>query len=249
MASNRRPPRGLACLVAALTVYACDDGPPPAAQVVAPTPEKTASPATAEPEGGEKPAEQVERTRVLEILGTHDADGSGATMEDIFGGSSEGFSVDTTLEEAQGIRVTGGGRPPGSIGGLRVDDDRPHEIAGRPKPSPRIRALVELVRVELSGAGQLQEAAVTNVLKRRLPSLRICYERQLKKDPSRQGRVAVRFTVGQHGRVTTVRLEDDTVAVPELGECVRSRLARFRYPTPTGGDADVTVTLGFRPRD
>lgn len=91
------------------------------------------------------------------------------------------------------------------------------------------------------------KAVIRRVIRRALPRLRYCYEKELLADPSLAGTVTVRFTITADGRVTKSRAAgiNHTVA-----GCAASAVAGLTFPAPTGGgELNVSYPFVFRPSD
>lgn len=97
---------------------------------------------------------------------------------------------------------------------------------------------------EVTVSGSLGEDHIRDVVHRHMDPLRACYTRELARDPSVQGELAVQFRIRADGSVSKPRLKDATVTSEEVGACVAGHVSRFQFPSPEGGGR-VTVTLPF----
>jgi hypothetical protein len=91
--------------------------------------------------------------------------------------------------------------------------------------------------------GQMDRSLVAAVVKRHRNQVRYCYERELVKEPTLEGRMVVKFVIGADGAVASASLTENTVN-EAVGECVVGRFRRMRFPEPRGGGI-VIVTYPF----
>jgi len=88
------------------------------------------------------------------------------------------------------------------------------------------------------------DEALQHQLAGRAAQVRFCYERLLRRDPKREGRLTVTVTLSGTGTIDNATLSLDELADPETSECA---LASFKEPLNgeiTGGDcALVNVPL------
>lgn len=92
--------------------------------------------------------------------------------------------------------------------------------------------------------GMLDEETIRRVIRRHVPPVRYCYERQLAKDPNLQGRLGIEFAIGQDGRVTAVKVVGPLQS--ELDRCVARVVRRMVFPKPEGGIVVVSYPFVFR---
>ena len=81
----------------------------------------------------------------------------------------------------------------------------------------------------------------------RTVQIQACYERQLKHNPSLEGKLALRVEVDREGRVTRVSLDSDTFLDPKVGQCAVGAVQRWHFPAP-GSEVEVVYPFQFRPR-
>lgn len=82
-----------------------------------------------------------------------------------------------------------------------------------------------------------------------LAEVRGCYSAELAKDPTARGKVAVTFTVDEHGRAVMSKVRGFTDAVDT---CISATIKSWAFPIPKDSDGDVTdavftVTLQMLP--
>ena len=87
--------------------------------------------------------------------------------------------------------------------------------------------LIELLVDSSDGAGP---DVVQRVVQERSGEVKYCYEVALKRDPKLSGRLDVEWTIQRSGRVTAVKVFEDTVGDPELSACLVERVQGWLFP-------------------
>lgn len=94
-------------------------------------------------------------------------------------------------------------------------------------------------------AGSLPKEAIDAEIRTHLTEIQACYQRELNRQPSLEGEVAVKFEIAPDGTVATVevaRTDMDQTSVPS---CVCEVVGALEFPAPAGGGV-VRVTYPFR---
>jgi hypothetical protein len=122
---------------------------------------------------------------------------------------------------------------------------RPPEpaAAAATPPAPSLEA--PPVRIAEPGSTEEAAADVSTVVRANAGDLRLCYERELKADPSVAGRVDAEWTI-ERGRAVGVRVVENTTGNEQLGACVTEAIARWSFPAALEGA--VAWPFLFRPR-
>jgi hypothetical protein len=205
-------------------------------------------------------AQQIAERGINKILGTLGGDSEGA-IADVLRGGDVGADQDDLLSQVDGIGVaTGetGGSLKGPAGGkgsgeaadisqLKVKGgDKSVKTAG-PGKEKKIKGKVRKKRpVASGGTGMMSASDVAKVVNRRLGAIKGCYEQALKRDPTLQGKVTIRFTISGSGKVTTARATLNELT-PSVGNCMVSAFNRFRFPPPEGGTVTFEYPFMFTP--
>ncbi|MCB9560141.1 MAG: AgmX/PglI C-terminal domain-containing protein [Kofleriaceae bacterium] len=92
--------------------------------------------------------------------------------------------------------------------------------------------------------GGLDRAIIRRYVRRNLPKITYCYEKQLLSDPGLAGQVATTFTITPDGTVTGATA---TGVHAEVARCIAAVLATVQYPRPTGGAVRVAYPFVFSP--
>ena len=94
--------------------------------------------------------------------------------------------------------------------------------------------------------GELDPAMVAKEVRTRLGAIKACYERALKRNPNLSGKVVIHWTITQAGTVSGVDVETDTLGDAEVASCIKSLVARWRFPAPAGGSVEVSFPFVFQ---
>lgn len=192
------------------------------------------------------------------ILGSNG--GEGGSVADVLGGIHPGVDMDdlmalvdnpTAATEARGALDTyAGGKGSGEVADIDQIRMRGSDATVRTEGAGRERKIRSRVRRSdprtLGGTGFLDTAEVNRIVKRGLGAIKGCYERALRRDPTLEGKVAVRFTVIGTGRVSRASTPQNELT-PEVGACITSAFQRFRFPPPDGGQAVFEYPFFFTP--
>jgi outer membrane biosynthesis protein TonB len=212
--------------------------------------------ARAEAERRARLAEKVQSTGLLKLLGAK-ADGSGS-LADVLGKGD----VDRDQEKAfQGIGGVGvasgsdaalrgiktGGSGSGkvaTVGGLRGGGAI---VGGGTGVGPGEKKISGIVKSEAPAVdGDLDPSIVSKEVRSRLGAIKACYERALKRNPNLSGKIVIHWTITAAGTVSGVDVETDTMGDNEVSSCIKSLIARWRFPAPSGGSVEVSFPFVFQ---
>lgn len=186
-------------------------------------------------------------------------EGSGESRYSKMSDTDQGASLDKSIENAKGKEVSSRGNPgerkargpnTGEIG-----TDKGTKVGG-PGPGEKVAAKKEetVSRVNLGGVDDLSftdldpDQVARLIRSRYLAGIKQCHNAVLKKDPSAQGRVTIRFTVGPTGRVTKASVNGFN---PDVDKCIQSQASRWRFGAPKDDgkptSADFQIPLILKP--
>ncbi len=194
--------------------------------------------------------ESIAGRGMLAILGTTGESGQGA-VADVFGAGGIGGDLDSAFEGISGVGVPaagghtargGGTGEAASIGGLATAGGGKVGLGG--KQEARV-GTITTEAPEVDGA--LDASAIAKVVQARKRMLQDCYEKELKRDPSLQGKIEIEFTIGEDGSVQSASIANNRMGSDAVGDCIVSRLRRWRFPKPDGGSVTVTFPFIFTP--
>nr|MBX2800208.1 AgmX/PglI C-terminal domain-containing protein [Myxococcales bacterium] len=92
--------------------------------------------------------------------------------------------------------------------------------------------------------GSLDKRVIQAVVKRHLNQIRYCYVRELNRRPDLRGKLTMRFMIGADGYVRQATVKTTSIQNDAVGDCVRGRLLRMRFPERPGGEM-VMVSYPF----
>lgn len=198
----------------------------------------------------EKDMKVVKNTGLLAGLG-------GDSSSHIFGGGGLGAGVNNALGglqagagmgDAHGVGGLGtrGMGPGGGGGGLGIGGVGTRGGGGGRGAGFAIggggKRTTKIVPGHTTVVGGLDRSVIAEVIRRHQNQIRFCYEKELQKNPSLEGKVAVQFTIDGTGSVSQVLIQEDSVGSDgSVGRCINQRVRRWRFPEPKGG-GEVIVT-------
>jgi hypothetical protein len=200
-------------------------------------------------------AEAVKNTGILKVLGAK-ADGEGSIADVLGKGDVDrdqekafqgvgGLTVATGDAQLRGVKTgTGGSGRVASISGLRGSGEIAGASTGSVGPE---RKVVGIVRSEPPSVdGELDPGIVSKEVRARMGAIRACYERSLKRNPGLAGKIVLHWTITAAGTVQNVGTDSDTMGDSEVVNCIKSLVARWRFPAPSGGAVEVQFPFVFQ---
>lgn len=96
-------------------------------------------------------------------------------------------------------------------------------------------------------SGDVPRPAIREVMRRSQPTIRKCYERQLRTDNTLQGSVNLEVRIGKQGGVDGARVHG-SLQNPNVRSCLRGLAREWSFPAPKGGECAVfTAPYNFQP--
>lgn len=194
--------------------------------------------------------------------------GQGGSFADVLrDGAATGNSQDL-MAQAQGVGVAasaeggtlrerGGGGGLGAagqgLGGLqaRTGQAGQQQQEGQAVVERRIRGRIDVGGLEdESGAGAFDSNLVVRALRLRQSAIQRCYERELRNNPTLNGRVVARFTIQETGTVSGASATENTTGSPAVASCVINVVRGLRFnPGPEGGPVTYSFPFVFAPQN
>jgi outer membrane biosynthesis protein TonB len=199
-------------------------------------------------------AEQVKSTGLLKLLGAKSE--SGGSIADVLGKGDVDRDQEKAFQGVGGVGVANNdslrGIKSGGSGSGRVADAGSLRggagIAGSDTgKGAGERTVKGAIKTEAPAVdGELDPNMVAKEVRSRLGAIKACYERALKRNPNLSGKVVIHWTITQAGTVSGVDVEQDTLGDAEVASCIKSLIARWRFPAPSGGSVDVSFPFVFQ---
>ncbi len=83
--------------------------------------------------------------------------------------------------------------------------------------------------------GALDRSTIQTVIRRHLPAVKACYQRELQQSPSLQGKVTIKMVISSAGAVSTAEVEASTLGNTTVGACLTRVAKGMTFPAPQGG--------------
>lgn len=107
------------------------------------------------------------------------------------------------------------------------------------------KALPPRVRIgEVSATGDLDKNIIRRYIRRKLPRIRHCYEKQLLTEPNLEGAVVVDFEIAPKGAVREVTAHGLS---KKIESCLAAAIRSIQFPKPKQGSSNVRYTFEFKP--
>ncbi len=105
----------------------------------------------------------------------------------------------------------------------------------------------ESIEGAASSSAKRDNSAINNIVNSHKISIRMSYEKYLKRNPSLAGKITVRFTISANGRVVNIQLLENTTSSDELGSDIMRKVRMWRFEEIPQGDVTVTYPFVFAP--
>ncbi|MEZ4300310.1 MAG: AgmX/PglI C-terminal domain-containing protein [Polyangiaceae bacterium] len=98
---------------------------------------------------------------------------------------------------------------------------------------------------DISLSGRLPPEAIQRIIRQNFGRFRTCYQDGLKRNPSLEGRVTVRFVIGRDGSVASTSASGSTLPDAGVVSCVARAFYGISFPQPEGGIVSVVYPIVF----
>lgn len=92
--------------------------------------------------------------------------------------------------------------------------------------------------------GSLDKEIIRRVVRENMAQVRYCYERELTRTPGLFGKVTMKWTISDQGKVITASVLETQMKNAAVEQCLARRIQGWRFPKPKGGGT-VVVTYPF----
>ena len=204
----------------------------------------------AEAQRQEQAREEViqESSLLMALLGTTGDANNGDRVQDLFSEDDwGGQNLDAALANVSGAEVAttnevgvreaqGGGEGSADIGDLAKANTGGAGVGSG--PTTTVEGIVSGGTADIIGAAN--DAGVRGVIQRYRGQIKYCYDAQLKKNPTLQGRVDIMFTIAR-GRVLTTSVLANSTGDAALGDCIARKVQGWRFDS----DEEAEVVYPF----
>ena len=97
--------------------------------------------------------------------------------------------------------------------------------------------------------GRLPPEVIQRIVRQNFGRFRLCYEDGLRKNPTLQGRVAIKFVIDRSGAVSTAQDGGSDLPDAAVVSCVTRGFTNLSFPQPEGGIVTVVYPIIFNPGD
>lgn len=218
-------------------------------------PEDAAAAAKREAARKEKMRDAVSKKGLLNVIGT--SGGSGALANVFASSSGFGADVESALAGAGGVALagteSGTGRKEGSaagttdIGGLDSavgSSSGKVDLVAKKRVEPQIKFAAEDMETEGSS---VDKESISKAIRQRIKSVQTCYEKELKRNPSLKGKIAVRFVITTTGRVSEATIDSNTMGDDAVAQCLINTIKRWTFNVKPEEDSPVVFPFVFQP--
>ncbi len=79
-----------------------------------------------------------------------------------------------------------------------------------------------------------------------MPGLEACYEKALRSNPKLRGKLTYTITLSPSGRVTEVKIDEDTVGDSSVRSCTEAKITGWRFVIEGAEEnSEVTFSVAF----
>jgi TonB family protein len=170
-----------------------------------------------------------------QLVGNHTAESFGVGGIGLVGNGRGGGGTGEGTVGLTSVGLIGHNRPGDGDGGLHR---RSAGFETRKTRTPQVLA----TKAEVVGG--LDKDLIRRVVRAHINEVRYCYNQGLAKDANLKGRVAVQFTIGGTGKVTSAVVGETDLKDRAVGSCIAQAVKRWSFPKPASGGAAI-VTYPF----
>lgn len=191
---------------------------------------------------------------VARVLGTYGGVGEGTVLDVIEGTENnlgELFAQGmTTTDYYQGGEIgefVAGGGGINSTGTMAKNEgmqtgEGPAEVGTTEKKERKVKAMSTTDDV----IGDVDKKSVAATIRRRMPGLEACYEKALRSNAGLKGKMTYTITINPSGRVTDVKIEEDTVGDSSVRSCTEAKIKGWRFVSEGAEESsEVTFSVAF----
>lgn len=207
---------------------------------------------TSKKQGGKPSNRDLALQAIAQMFASNDAtskvfgeNGHAADLSGLRGATTAGLGTD-----AMGVRHGPGGLGNGAttVGGFdgRIGDG-PIGGGGVLLRTKKDHVIVDVFAPPVQDGDGLTREEIQRVLKRVMPQIKYCYEKELNREPTLEGKITTNWSIAPTGAVSRTAIAALTMQKPggdAVSACVTRILQRLQFPEPRNGGT-VMVTYPF----
>jgi hypothetical protein len=95
--------------------------------------------------------------------------------------------------------------------------------------------------------GEIEPALIENYIKKNQFELQLCYELALRRNEQAAGTMEWRWRIDSRGTISDLALINTSIKDPRMTDCIRRKIAAWRFPRPRRGSIEVSYPFEFAP--
>lgn len=100
-------------------------------------------------------------------------------------------------------------------------------------------AITACAAKKIEGEGTESRENIRAVLRKAMPEIKTCYEKELSAQPKLEGKLVVSFTVGDLGKVIDTKIKRSTLKNENIHKCIAATISGLTFPEPPTGNTVV----------
>ena len=102
---------------------------------------------------------------------------------------------------------------------------------------------------KLKSKGQVKKHDVDYIIKQHMSRFRLCYQKELAKDPDLQGKISIRFAINKKGKVAGAKVAQTTMNNAPVERCLVKNIYGLSFRPPKGGKVLINYPFAFSNED
>lgn len=104
------------------------------------------------------------------------------------------------------------------------------------------------VKVKEPLTGELDPVLVSKTIDKRKFELQLCYELALRRNQKTLGKMEFSWRIDSRGAISDLKLLETTIRDKRMVNCVRQKIASWKFPRPRRGSIKIRYPFSFKPR-
>lgn len=95
--------------------------------------------------------------------------------------------------------------------------------------------------------GEIDPKLIEKTIAKNRFELQLCYELALRRNQNLGGTMKWQWRLDTRGQISDITLINSTIQDPQMRNCVRSKITKWKFPRPRRGSVEVTYPFHFKP--